>query len=118
MLIDRAKSVFPRPFLKWAGGKSKLIQQYIPFFPQEFNTYYEPFLGGGAVFFHLLPPTAVLSDINPELINVYCCVRDDVESLIELLAQHQEKHNKDYYYWMRSQIYQLEFRLSHRRCDV
>jgi DNA adenine methylase len=106
MLNDPAKSVSPRPFLKWAGGKSQLIGQYIPFFPQEFNTYYEPFLGGGAVFFHLLPPAAVLSDINPELINVYCCVKDDVESLIELLALHQEKHDKDYYYWMRSQNYQ------------
>ncbi|MFB2892754.1 DNA adenine methylase [Aerosakkonemataceae cyanobacterium BLCC-F50] len=106
MSHNPAESVSPRPFLKWAGGKSQLIEQYIPYFPQKFNTYYEPFLGGGAVFFHLLPQGAVLSDINPELINVYCCVRDDVESLIELLARHQEKHDKDYYYWMRSQNYQ------------
>lgn len=106
MSNNAANSVSPRPFLKWAGGKSKLITQYIPFFPENFNTYYEPFLGGGAVFFHLLPKAAVLSDINPELINVYCCVRDDVESLIVLLEKHQEKHDRDYYYWMRSQNYQ------------
>lgn len=106
MSNNAANFVSPRPFLKWAGGKSKLISQYIPFFPQDVNTYYEPFLGGGAVFFHLLPKTAVLSDINPELINVYCCVRDDVESLIALLEKHQEKHDRDYYYWMRSQNYQ------------
>lgn len=106
MSNNAANFVSPRPFLKWAGGKSQLISQYIPLFPQDFNTYYEPFLGGGAVFFHLHPKSAVLSDINPELINVYCCVRDCVESLIELLGKHQEKHDKDYYYWMRSQNYQ------------
>lgn len=106
MLNNAANFVSPRPFLKWAGGKSQLISQYIPLFPQDFNTYYEPFLGGGAVFFHLLPKTSVLSDINPELINVYCCVRDRVEPLIELLGKHQEKHDKDYYYWMRSQNYE------------
>jgi len=106
MSNNAANFVSPRPFLKWAGGKSQLISQYIPFFPEDFNTYYEPFLGGGAVFFHLLPKTAVLSDINPELINVYCCVKDNVESLIALLEKHQEKHDRDYYYWMRSQNYQ------------
>ncbi|OKH31622.1 DNA methyltransferase [[Phormidium ambiguum] IAM M-71] len=106
MSNNAANSVSPRPFLKWAGGKSKLISQYIPFFPQNFNTYYEPFLGGGAIFFHLLPKVAVLSDINPQLINVYCCVRDNVESLIALLEKHQEKHDRDFYYWMRSQNYQ------------
>lgn len=94
--------ISPRPFLKWAGGKSKLIQQYIPYFPQNFKTYYEPFLGGGAVFFHRRPTTAVLTDINPELINTYCCVRDCVEPLIAILDQHQHKHNEDYYYWVRS----------------
>ena len=94
----------PRPFLKWAGGKSRLISQYHRYFPKDFNTYYEPFLGGGAVFFHLQHHPAVLSDINPELINVYRCVRDQVKNLIALLAEHQRKHNKDYYYWMRSDV--------------
>lgn len=97
----------PRPFLKWAGGKSRLISQYKPYFPQKFATYYEPFLGGGAVFFHLLPPRSTLSDINPELINTYCCVKDQVESLISLLEQHQQKHNENYYYEMRSHIFDL-----------
>lgn len=100
-----------RPFLKWAGGKSKLISQYIPYFPAKFDNYYEPFLGGGAVFFYLVGAysstsvqgknRSILTDINPELVNAYCCVRDQVEDLILLLAEHQTRHGKDYYYQMR-----------------
>jgi DNA adenine methylase len=90
-----------RPFLKWAGGKNKLIQQYIPYFPKEFKTYYEPFLGGAAVFFYLNPASATLTDINAELINAYRCVRDNVEELIEILEVHQLRHCKDYYYNVR-----------------
>jgi len=92
----------PRPFLKWAGGKAKLIPQYTPFFPVRFSTYYEPFLGGGAIFFHLQPQRAVLMDINPELVNVYECVREQVEELIELLRRHRDRHSPDYYYSMRA----------------
>jgi DNA adenine methylase len=92
----------PRPFLKWAGGKAQLIQQYQPYFPQNFQTYYEPFLGGGAIFFHLFPQQAVLTDINPELVNVYQCVRDSLPALVELLEIHQRSHQQDYYYAMRS----------------
>ncbi|MBW4637005.1 MAG: DNA adenine methylase [Gloeocapsa sp. UFS-A4-WI-NPMV-4B04] len=92
----------PRPFLKWAGGKSKLIKQYIPYFPKKFKTYYEPFLGGGAVFFHLQPKNAVITDINLELINVYRCVRDNLAELILLLEKHQYNHSKEYYYQIRS----------------
>jgi DNA adenine methylase len=95
------QTVSPRPFLKWAGGKSKLIQQYIPYFPEKFKTYYEPFLGGGAVFFYLNPSSAFLADINPELVNAYRCVRDKVEELIEVLEVHQLRHGKDYYYEVR-----------------
>jgi DNA adenine methylase len=92
----------PRPFLKWVGGKSQLIQQYTHYFPQGFKTYYEPFLGGGAIFFHLLPRQAVLTDVNPALVNVYRCVRDEVETLIKLLEQYQRQHSEDYYYQIRS----------------
>jgi DNA adenine methylase len=99
-----------RPFLKWAGGKSKLIEQYIPYFPKSFKTYYEPFLGGGAVFFYLNPPSAFLADINPELVNTYHCVRDEVETLIQSLEVHQLRHGKDYYYEIRQRngITQIE----------
>lgn len=111
----------PRPFLKWAGGKSKLISQYTPYFPQDFKSYYEPFLGGGAVFFYLQsrrdaywrtppvkqrlqPKNAVLTDINAELINAYRCVRDNLEQLIPLLENHSLRHSKDYYYQVRSHL--------------
>jgi DNA adenine methylase len=93
----------PRPFLKWVGGKGRLIAQYQPYLPQRIQTYYEPFLGGGALFFHLQPQRAILSDINPELINVYSCVRDNVEALIARLEQHTVHHSHTYYYQVRSE---------------
>lgn len=102
MVIQIPKETSPRPFLKWAGGKSKLIQQYIPYFPKSYKNYYEPFLGGGAVFFYLQPSTAILTDINAELINTYCCVRDHVEELISILKEHKIRHDKDYYYSIRN----------------
>jgi DNA adenine methylase len=95
------QTVSPRPFLKWAGGKGKLIQQYIPYLPKKFKTYYEPFLGGAAVFFYLNPPSAALTDINAELVNAYRCVRDNVEELILNLEAHQLRHCRDYYYEVR-----------------
>ncbi|MEH2449558.1 MAG: DNA adenine methylase [Nostoc sp.] len=101
MVIQTPKETSPRPFLKWAGGKSRLIQQYIPYFPKSYKNYYEPFLGGGAVFFYLRPSTAILTDINDELINTYCCVRDNVDELISILKEHKIRHNKDYYYSVR-----------------
>ncbi|MEH2068539.1 MAG: DNA adenine methylase [Nostoc sp.] len=102
MVIQIPKESSPRPFLKWAGGKTKLIQQYIPYFPKHYQTYYEPFLGGGAVFFYLQPNTAILTDINAELVNTYCCVRDSVDELILLLKEHKKRHNRDYYYNVRN----------------
>jgi DNA adenine methylase len=94
-----------QPFLKWCGGKSRLISQYQPYFPTEFNNYFEPFLGGGAVFFHLAPKSARISDLNPDLINAYRCVRDEVENLISLLQKHKVNHNLDYYKTVRESSY-------------
>ena len=100
-----------RPFIKWAGGKTRLLEQYKPFLPTEFERYHEPFLGGGALFFHLAPQLqaqgkqAFLSDLNPELVNVYQCVRDRVEELIEQLAVHKELHGETHYYEVRSLAY-------------
>ncbi|MDX2244432.1 MAG: DNA adenine methylase [Leptolyngbyaceae cyanobacterium bins.302] len=97
-------SIEPRPFLKWAGGKGKLIPQYSFHFPQNYSTYYEPFLGGGAIFFHLQPRQALLMDINSELVNVYQCVRDRLAELIELLKSHRDAHCHAYYYQIRACI--------------
>ncbi|MGG6294694.1 DNA adenine methylase [Leptolyngbya sp. AN02str] len=98
--------ISPRPFLKWAGGKGQLIAQYRPFFPaeHEYDTYYEPFVGGGAIFFWLLPGRSRLMDINPELVNVYRCVRSEVEAVIQALRVHELNHNKEYYYFIRAHL--------------
>ncbi|MBE9064685.1 DNA adenine methylase [cf. Phormidesmis sp. LEGE 11477] len=99
-----------RPFIKWAGGKSRLIEQYRPFLPTDFQRYHEPFLGGGALFFHLAPQLqaqgkrAYLSDLNPALVNVYRCVRDRVDALIHQLAFHQQQHSETHYYQVRAAI--------------
>jgi DNA adenine methylase len=117
MLSEIHMQNLPRPFLKWAGGKGRLIQQYIPYFPTYFKTYYEPFLGGGSVFFYLherQPAKAFLTDINAELITTYLCVRDDVEKLIDLLKEHQLQHSKDYYYRIRTTIESTELKKAAR----
>lgn len=100
----------PRPFVKWAGGKGQLLKDLEAHFPENFHTYYEPFLGGGAVFFHLVEKrprfTAVLSDINEELINTYRIVKDKVEDLIVQLKSHKAKYKlapEKYYYEVRAQ---------------
>ena len=105
MTIGVRHTLDVRPFLKWAGGKTKLIQQYNLYFPKAYKTYYEPFLGGGAVFFYLNPTNATLTDINAELVNAYRCVKDNVEELIKLLDVHQLKHSRDYYYDVRRFAY-------------
>jgi DNA adenine methylase len=93
-------------FLKWAGGKLQLIEQFENLFPHNFNNYYEPFIGSGAVFFYikskLKPNKVILSDTNEELINCFVVVRDKPYELIELLSNHRKKHSKDYYYAVRS----------------
>ncbi len=94
-------------FVKWAGGKSQLIPQYSTLFPAKIIKYVEPFVGGGAVFFHVMqehkPKTALISDINSELIDTYQVIRDKPAELAKLLKQHKAKHCKEYYYNMRKQ---------------
>jgi DNA adenine methylase len=90
------------PFLKWAGGKGRLLKQYDPYFPprNEIRHYYEPFIGGAAVFFYLQPQEATLSDINNKLVDAYRIVQQNVEGLIRLLKEH--KNEKEYFYRVRS----------------
>lgn len=83
-----------KPFLKWVGGKTKLVPEILKRFPEKYGTYHEPFLGGGAVFFTLQPEKAVLSDLNDELVDVYAAVKwdlDDLTLLLDSLTKHQSR---------------------------
>ncbi|MCY3569970.1 MAG: DNA adenine methylase [Chloroflexi bacterium] len=100
-----------KPFLKWAGGKTSLLPELLQAAPDEIETYYEPFVGGGALFFALQSAgrfkRAVLSDSNKELINAYVQVRDDVDGLVRALSVHQRKYREsedraEYYYTIRA----------------
>lgn len=91
-------------FIRWAGGKRWLVPELLNLCPNEFDTYYEPFLGGGAVYFALEPERAVISDINAELINLYQIMRDEPKQLAELLLKHQQSHSLEYYYKVRQQV--------------
>lgn len=86
-----------KPFTKWTGGKRKLLPNLIELMPKTYNNYFEPFIGGGALFFELAPHHAVINDFNGELINAYKQVRDNPRRLIKLLSVHQEKNSKEYY---------------------
>ncbi|GBQ38707.1 Dam family site-specific DNA-(adenine-N6)-methyltransferase [Acetobacter fabarum] len=86
------------PFLKWAGGKRWFADRCLHLTPQTYNRYIEPFLGSGAMFFALRPAEAVLSDLNPDLINCYRAVCDTPEDIIERLTEYHRLHDKAYYY--------------------
>lgn len=90
----------PRPFVKWAGGKRQLLNILNAAAPDEFGRYFEPFIGGGAFLFSQLPNSATISDANPELINCYEVIRDDVDALIRSLQKH--KNEEDHFYTVRA----------------
>ena len=83
------------PIVKWVGGKRQLMFELLKNMPANYNRYFEPFIGGGALFFELQPKNAYISDMNEELINLYSVVRDDVDSLIEDLEKHEV--SKEYF---------------------
>lgn len=89
------------PFLKWVGGKRWLVESGELQLPMEFNTYIEPFLGGGAIFFAVRPDRCILADLNSRLIDVYRVVRDQPVELEALLIKHAQKHSDEYYYLAR-----------------
>lgn len=88
--------VGPRPIVKWVGGKGQLLNQFQPLFPKDFNNYFEPFLGGGAVFFHLHPKKAYLNDLNQKLISALESIQTDPEGVIKILENLQDEfHSRD-----------------------
>ncbi|MBP9811864.1 DNA adenine methylase [Candidatus Gracilibacteria bacterium] len=89
-----------QPFVKWVGGKRQLIEQFQKLFPKKFNDYYEPFLGGGAVFFNIQKRKSYLSDMNAELINVYQIIKSKPEDLIKYLKSIE--HSKETYLEIRA----------------
>jgi len=100
--------VTPKPFVKWAGGKRQLIPILNQNLPESFGTYYEPFLGGGALLFHILTDKngqkCSISDLNSDLVLAYTTIRDRVDSLIASLKNHEKNYQKDsasYYYSIR-----------------
>lgn len=102
MKVERkrlGKNKLIRPVVKWVGGKRQIIKKITPYIPQTFLTYYEPFLGGGAVLFALQPKKAVVNDINSELMNLYVVIKDNVEDLIVDLKKH--KNEAGYFYKIR-----------------
>ena len=97
--VKSAEIIAPKPILKWAGGKTQLLGELLPKVPSSYNRYIEPFVGGGAMFFALQPENGLIADSNPELINMYRQVSDNVEAVIRQLETYQ--NTKDMFYLVR-----------------
>lgn len=93
-----------KPFVKWAGGKRQIIEKLLKLVPENYETYYEPFVGGGALLFELSPRHAVINDSNKELMNVYQTIADDkgFEETIKLLNSYEIKHSEKFFYKLRN----------------
>jgi len=93
------KNKLVAPVLKWVGGKRQLLETFMPLLPKHITSYCEPFVGGGALLFHLQPNTAYINDINSDLIGVYSVIRDHVEPLIAALTEY--KNEAEFFYSVR-----------------
>ena len=93
-----------KPFVKWAGGKRQILDELKKHVPNEYNTYYEPFIGGGALLFELSPKKAVINDSNKELMNVYDVLCDDkkFKKMCNVLNSYETNHSEEFYYEIRN----------------
>lgn len=92
------------PFVKWAGGKRQLLPQIKERMPKQYNNYFEPFVGGGAVIFELLPANALINDINKSLINTYKQICKEPEAFLKAINKidaEMWEDGKEYYYSLR-----------------
>lgn len=96
------KNVLVKPFVKWAGGKKQLLPEIKKNLPAKINNYYEPFVGGGAVFLDLQLNKVIINDYNEELINSYKVIKNNVNELIDLLKKHKKNNCREYYYKIRA----------------
>lgn len=97
-----------QPPLRWLGGKRWLLSHDLFRIPKCYCKYFEPFLGGGAIFFGLQPSQSLLSDSNPELINCYIQIRDNWKTVLDELYEYIERHSQSFYYQTRFQVPQLK----------
>ncbi len=99
------RTIAARPFLKWVGGKRSILPELQRRMPDEYETYNEPFLGGGALYFAEQPKEAYLSDINFHLVLTFKQVRDDVDGVIRALKAHASRHSAEYYGRARKRLF-------------
>ncbi len=101
---DPANGQYLRPFVKWAGGKSQLLPRLIERMPANYHRYFEPFIGGGALFLAQKPKNAVINDINPQLINIYTQLKNDPKAVISVIQNLDASPcNKEHYLQIREQ---------------
>lgn len=95
------------PFLKWPGGKRWFVCNHADLLPSKYGVYVEPFLGAGAIYFHLMPPKALLGDVNTDLVDAYRVIKDSWQELEASLRYRHRRHREDpdtYYYWLRAKV--------------
>ena len=100
MSVKTMKAPVAKPILKWAGGKTQMLGELMPRVPKTYGRYIEPFFGGGALFFSLKPDNAIIADSNPELINMYLQVANNVDDVIECLQKYE--NTSEMFYEVRS----------------
>lgn len=105
-MLEALDQLRPPPFLKWAGGKRWLTHRVQALTLAQGRTYFEPFLGSAAMFFHWNPPQAVLSDANAALIETYCAIKDSADDVGRKLEEHAQKHSPEHYYATRSAVFE------------
>jgi DNA adenine methylase len=122
MVVSRViQSQKPKPFLKWVGGKSRLLDRLLPIFPDSFEAYFEPFFGGGAAFFALAPVTGQINDINKALMGAYSNVKKHVGQVIDALQVLSDEYlplsseDQQIFYYVRRDEYNQESRATIRK---